>query len=1326
MGLALGAVTNETSDTVPEGHVIRQSPEGGSLVRSGTVVTLVVSSGVGDDTVAPAVTLTAPAAGPVAGNAVIVTATATDNVGVAGVQFLLDGANLGAEDTSAPYSATFDATAATNGTHTLSAAARDAAGNVTTSAVVSVTVNNADTTAPAISLTAPEAGTISGAAVTVSATATDNVGVVGVQFRVDDANLGVEDTTAPYSITLNTTTLANGPHTLTARARDAAGNVTTSPAVSVTVSNVDATAPTIDMTSPPAGNVSGNAVALAAAANDNVGVAGVQFLLNGTTNIGAEDTTAPYTATFDSTTVADGPHTLSARARDAAGNVTTSAAVSVTVNNADTTAPTVTMTAPPAGNVSGNAVALAATASDNIGIVGVQFLLNGTTSIGAEDTTAPYTAAFDSTTVANGPHTLSARARDAAGNVTTSAGVSVTVSNTVADTTPPTATAPLPNVALNTVLETVNVPVAVSWSGADAGSGVVRYDLERSINGGTAWTAVTLPSATATTITQSLAPNANQYQYRVRAVDAAGNVGTFATGTTFQMTPVQDSSASIVYTGTWTAQAPANAYGGSTRSATAAGARASLTFTGTDVLVIAPRGSGRGIAEIWVDGVFAQTVDLFSTTAEFRRVVFARTGLAAGTHTVEFRATGTRRTGATSTRVDIDAFIVTGGGAVTPADTMAPTVTMTAPPAGNVSGTAVALAATASDNIGVVGVQFLLDGTTGIGAEDTTAPYTAAFDSTTVANGPHTLSARARDAAGNLTTSTGVSVTVSNTVADTTPPAATAPARNVAINTVLETVNVPVTLTWSGSDAGSGVARYDLERSIDGGTAWTAVALPSATATTITQSLAPNANQYRYRVRAVDAAGNVGTFATGTTFQMTPVQDSSASVVYTGTWTAQAPANAYGGSTRSATAAGARASLTFTGTDVLVIAPRGSGRGIAEIWVNGVFAQSVDLFSTTAEFRRVVFARTGLAAGTHTVEFRATGTMRAGATSPRVDIDAFIVTGGGAVTPADTTGPTVTMTAPPAGNVSGTAVALAATASDNIGVVGVQFLLNGTTSIGAEDTTAPYTAAFDSTTVANGPHTLSARARDAAGNVTTSAGVSVTVSNTVADTTPPAATAPARNVAINTVLETVNVPVTLTWSGSDAGSGVVRYDLERSIDGGTAWTAVTLPSATATTITQSLAPNANQYRYRVRAVDAAGNVGAFATGTTFRLTPVQDTSASVVYTGTWTAQAPANAYGGSTRSATAAGARASLTFTGTEVMVIAPRGSGRGIAEIWIDGVFAQTVDLFSTTAEFRRVIFRRTGLTAGTHTVEFRATGTRRTGATSTRVDIDAFITVQ
>jgi YD repeat-containing protein len=197
----------------------------------------------------PSVSMTAPAAGAtVSGTSVTVSANATDNVGVASVQFRLDGGNLNAADTTAPYSTSWNSTTATDGSHTLTAIARDAAGNRTTATSVTVTVSNgtpppppppaADTTPPSVSMTAPAAGaTVSGASVTVSANATDNVGVAGVQFRLDGANLNAEDTTAPYSITWNSTTATNGSHTLTAIARDAAGNTTTATTVTVTVSN---------------------------------------------------------------------------------------------------------------------------------------------------------------------------------------------------------------------------------------------------------------------------------------------------------------------------------------------------------------------------------------------------------------------------------------------------------------------------------------------------------------------------------------------------------------------------------------------------------------------------------------------------------------------------------------------------------------------------------------------------------------------------------------------------------------------------------------------------------------------------------------------------------------------------------------------------------------------------------------------------------------------------------------------------------------------------------------------------------------------------------
>ena len=99
-----------------------------------------------------------------------------------------------------------------------------------------------DTTPPDVAFSAPAAGATVSGSVNVRATATDNVAVAGVQFKVDGATLGGEDTSTPYEATWNTTSLANGSHTLTAEARDAAANRRTA-AITVTVSNTTGTLP---------------------------------------------------------------------------------------------------------------------------------------------------------------------------------------------------------------------------------------------------------------------------------------------------------------------------------------------------------------------------------------------------------------------------------------------------------------------------------------------------------------------------------------------------------------------------------------------------------------------------------------------------------------------------------------------------------------------------------------------------------------------------------------------------------------------------------------------------------------------------------------------------------------------------------------------------------------------------------------------------------------------------------------------------------------------------------------------------------------------------
>jgi hypothetical protein len=374
----------------------------------------------------PTVSMTAPASGATVSGTVSVTANAASSIGVASVQFQLDSANVGSLVTTAPYSYSWNSASAANGSHTLRAIAKDTAGTSTTSAAVTVTVNNA-VPPPTVSMTAPASGATVSGTVSVTANASSSIGVASVQFQLDSANVGSLVTTAPYSFSWNTTTAANGSHTLRAIAKDTAGTSTTSVSVTVTVSNA-VPPPTVSMTAPASGATVSGTVSVTANAASSIGVASVQFQLD-SANVGSLVTTAPYAFSWDTTTAANGSHTWRAIAKDTAGTSTTSAAVTVTVSNA-APPPTVSITAPAPGATVSGTVSVTANASSSIGVASVQFQVDAS-NVGSPVTAAPYSYSLDTTTLANGSHTLTAVATDTAGTSTTSSGVIVTVSNAV-------------------------------------------------------------------------------------------------------------------------------------------------------------------------------------------------------------------------------------------------------------------------------------------------------------------------------------------------------------------------------------------------------------------------------------------------------------------------------------------------------------------------------------------------------------------------------------------------------------------------------------------------------------------------------------------------------------------------------------------------------------------------------------------------------------------------------------------------------------------------------------------------------------------------------
>ena len=289
------------------------------------------------DTTPPTTTVTSPTEGSTISGAISVTATATDDVGVTEVDLNVDGIFTGFSATS-PYSFPVDTTSLSDGPHTFSTTAFDAAGNAGDSAIVTATVNNtADATPPTATITAPADGSTVSGTTAITADASDNVGVTKVELYLDNA-LTDTSTTAPYSFTLDTTTLTNGAHTLLAKAYDAAGNTGDSAVVNTTVDNssgsgnsADTTPPTAAITAPADGSTSSGSLTINADTSDNVGVTKVELYLDNA--LTDTSTAAPYSFTLDTTTLTNGAHTFLAKAYDAAGNAGDSAVVNTTVNN---------------------------------------------------------------------------------------------------------------------------------------------------------------------------------------------------------------------------------------------------------------------------------------------------------------------------------------------------------------------------------------------------------------------------------------------------------------------------------------------------------------------------------------------------------------------------------------------------------------------------------------------------------------------------------------------------------------------------------------------------------------------------------------------------------------------------------------------------------------------------------------------------------------------------------------------------------------------------------------------------------------------------------
>jgi hypothetical protein len=742
---------------------------------------------------------------------VSLSAVDTGGSGVAFIRYTTDGTDpslTNGQDYVGPFSVT--------STSTVKYQAYDNAGNVGAENTQTIFI---DTTPPDSEMScngsACQSSSYNGpVSASLSATDGSGSGVAAIYYTTDGS-----------TPTATSADLYSGPFQLSSTATvnffsvDNAGN-----AEPVNSQTVSITAPSVTLTSPVAGStVSGTANLTATVSGMNA--AYVNFSVDGQA-VGSV-ASSPFTLPWDSTTVPNGTHTIVAAAFDASGHETDSAAITVTVNNIPTPPPasTIACNGGPCSGwfTSAVSVSLSATDPGGPGVASIIYTTDGSDPSLTNGTT--YTGPFS----AGATTTVKYRAYDTAGNAEP-----VNTQLIQVDTVAPSSSISCNGASCASSFYNSAVSVSLSATDNPGGSGVssIIYTTDGSapsLTNGTTYTGPFSVSAATTVKYRSYdtAGNAEGINIQLIQIDTVAPSSSISCNgascaSSFYNSPVSVSLsaadnpggsgvASIVYT-----------TDGSTPS-TSNGASYSGPFSVSATTTVKYRAyDNAGNAEP-VNSALLQ-VDTTPPTSAIAcnggscsgwftpgvPVSLSATDNSGGSGVASIRYTTDGSTPSLTNGIKYSApFPLTAtttvnyrsydnaGNAeavktqVVQVDGTSPSVSLTAPGPGLAAGT-VSLSANASDNVGVDHVDFLVDGT--VVGTVRSAPYTFAWNSATVADGSHTITARAVDLAGNATTSSAVNVTVTN--------------NNLLQNPSLETASGSTPTCWLFGSSGTNTATW--------------------------------------------------------------------------------------------------------------------------------------------------------------------------------------------------------------------------------------------------------------------------------------------------------------------------------------------------------------------------------------------------------------------------------------------------------------------------------------------------------------------------------------
>ncbi|MEZ3500634.1 Ig-like domain-containing protein [Pantoea sp. KPR_PJ] len=1030
----------------------------------------------------------------------------------------------------------------TNGGHALSVTVTDVAGNVSErSATVAFTVDSiAPATATGLILTNDATGTPvpNGGTTNDSTPVLSGSAEAGSLVTVYDGSvvLGSVTAGAEGNWSFTSPTLEQGPHSLNVRVSDAAGNSSVpSGTVTVVVDTVAPVAPTL--------SASNNNGATATPVLNNGITNDSTPALSGTAEAGSRITISDGTSvlgsvtagsngqwSFISPTLADGEHTLSVVATDAAGNSSTPSTLTLTVATAAPAPVADLVVTDNVGTVQGALTSGAVTddttptLSGTTGAGNIITVYDGTTLLGTV-TATDGTWSFTTGALAQGPHTLNVTVTNAAGNVSTATPFNLTI-DTVA---PAASTLVITNDAAGVVVPnggSTNDSTPVLSGTAETGSVVTLYD------GTTTLGTVTVGAGGAWSFTPATALGEGAHSLRVTVTDAAGNVsGSTSASVIIDTTPPEVTLTASNNNGT----------------VPVAIANNGLTNDSTPALSgVAEAGSRLTIS----DGT---TVIGSVTVGSSGQWSFVTPTLADGAHTLS--VTATDAVGNISAPVSLTLNV----------DTTPPAAVANLEVRDNVGSIQGVLAngAITDDNTPTLSgtaeagaVVTIFDGTTPLGSVTAGADGAWSFTTAALNNGVHPLSVTVRDVAGNTS---AASATVSITVDTVAPGASTLVVTNDVTGTVVANGGATNdnTPTLSGSaEAGSRITIYDGAQLL--GTA----TVGSGGTWSFTTGVLSNGT-HPLNVTVTDVAGNVST-TTSTSILIDTVAPVAVTALTASNNNGSTPVTIpNGGITNDSTPllsgvgeAGARISV-FDGTSLL---------GTTTVGSNGQWS----------------FVSPTLSNGPHTLNVTATDV--AGNVSPSASVTLTVDTVAPVASTLVITNDTVTpgVTVPSGGATRDTTPVLSGTTEAGA----VVRIYDGATLLGSVTAGTGGAWSFTTGTLTQGTHPLSVTATDAAGNVSATTSASVIVDSVA----PTAVSGLAVNAAGTTLtgLGEAGATVTVRDAGGNAiGSSTVAANGSFSVT-------LTTAQTTGATLT-------------VTQADSAGNVspGASVLGA-IRVTAVND------------------------------------------------------------------------------------------------------------------------